>query len=232
MHIKTFIFCICLYQFICCEVQAQIATFNGWFFSNHEQELSKKMSFLSDIQFRSGDQFKDVETVLLRFGLQYKRSEIQSTAIGYAYLGNQQETNGNKSFDLEHRTWEQYSVKLKWGKTETSQRLRLEQRFLQAHNGFDFVQRLRYYIRTQIPLIKGKDFKKGAFLGLQNEVFLNILHNENTNNRIFDQNRAFGSFGYRFSENMDIELGYLYRYQIEEEKLQNHILQLVVATSL
>lgn len=32
--------------------------------------------------------------------------------------------------------------------------------------------------------------------------------------------------------NTVLKLGYLYRYQIEEEKLHNHILQLLVTTSL
>lgn len=232
MHYKVSLIFICLFQYICCNLFAQTSTFNGWFFSNHNQEITNKWSLLSDIQFRSGDQFKKAETILLRFGLQNTFTEKQSAAAGYAYLGNWQETSNIETLEPEHRIWEQYNLDITLPNTEMSHRLRLEQRYVQGDKGFDFSQRVRYYIRTQIPLTKNADLKKGTFLGLQNEVFLNVQHKDNVNNRFFDQNRAFVSFGYRFSKKTDVELGYLYRYQIEEEEMHNHILQMVVSTSL
>lgn len=229
-QVKLPVLCICA-MLLLKSSEAQTSTSNGWFFSNHQQTLSKAWSLLSDVQFRSADHFGYLETVLIRPGLQYKISNKHSVVAGYAYLGNWEEINSKKEFDLEHRAWEQYNLKLMAGNIEINNRLRLEQRFLEASNGFDFVQRLRYYIRSQIPFVKKKEFTNGAFAALQNEVFLNIQNKEAVNGRFFDQNRLYGSLGYRFTKKVDVEAGYLFRYQIEEKKERNHILQLVLTTS-
>lgn len=211
---------------------AQKQTVNGWLVSSHEKELFRKWSLLSDLQLRSADRLQYVETVLIRPAIQYKLNNKHSVALGYAYLGNWEREEAGKIFELEHRSWEQYMVENRWGKTEVTNRLRLEQRFLQQNGRFDFSQRIRYYLRFEVPLSKqGKD-EPGAFIGLQNELFLNIQNKEKVNNKLFDQNRAFAGIGYRFSDKLDVEGGYLYRYQIEEEKIENHIFQLTVTTSL
>jgi len=209
----------------------QSSTFNGWLASFHEQELSPKWSLLSDIQVRSADQFRSVENILLRPALNYKLTDRQSVAMGYLYLGTWMEKN-TRTFNLEHRIWEQYRLETKINKTNMTNRFRLEQRFLQKEQKFNFVQRFRHYIRFQIPFIKQKEFKKGVFLGLQNEVFLNIQHKEKVNNRFFDQNRAYTAIGYKFSTAVQVEAGYLYRYQITDEKKNNHILQAMINTKL
>ena len=211
--------------------RAQTSTTNGWIVSSHEQKLSKKWSLLSDFQLRSADHFRYVETALIRPAIQYKIADEKSAAFGYAYVGSWEREGAERSFEIEHRVWQQFVLESKLSKTEVTNRLRLEQRFLQTEKDFDFAQRLRYYLRFQIPFSSGTEFKRGAFLGLQNEIFFNIHNKEAVNNRLFDQNRALAGIGFRFSEALDVEAGYLFRYQIEEERLRNHILQLTAITS-
>lgn len=231
MTVKIFAIGFALLSAVASGVRAQTSTFNAWFFSNHQQKLSEKWNLLSDVQWRSSDRLKFLQTILIRPGLRYDFSKKQSVAVGYAYLGNWEETAGKRTFALEHRVWEQYNLKLTAGRIEINNRVRLEQRFLEASRGFDFAQRFRYYIRSQLPLVNRENFTKGIYVALQNEIFLNIQNKEAANNRFFDQNRLYGFLGYRFSKKLDVETGYLFRYRITKEAQRNHIVQLVVATS-
>jgi hypothetical protein len=115
-------------------------------------------------------------------------------------------------------------------------RFRLEQRFIERPVGDVFSQRLRYFVRGIIPLVKSTGgFSKGAFVGLQNEVFINVDNKEKVNNHTFDQNRAFVSVGYRLSKKADLELGYLNQSVkgiTREQNLVNNVLQFGVYTRL
>ena len=109
-------------------------------------------------------------------------------------------------------------------------RARLEQRWVmeEANN---FSQRGRLFLSAQIPLIADTAFNKGPYLGVQNELFLNIQHKDKVNNSAFDQNRAFTSLGYRFSKKMDAELGYLFWYQKEmNASYRRNVIQLMLTT--
>ena len=207
-------------------------SFHGWIASSHQQELGGKWLALSDIQFRSGPDFRFLETILLRPAIGYKVSEKITVASGYAYLGSWEEEDGNKNFEKEHRAWQHVEWEGKAGSALMSQRVRLEQRWLEAKKGYDFAQRLRYLLRFQLPFNKTSDFRRGWYGAGQDEVFVNIQNKNKVNGHSFDQNRTFLSIGYRFSANIDVEAGYLYRYQVEDRRMHHHIAQLMVTTSL
>jgi hypothetical protein len=96
-----------------------------------------------------------------------------------------------------------------------------------ATDGFDFAQRLRYFVRAIYPLKKSTAFTKGSFISLQNELFLNIGNTDAVNGKFFDQNRAYGSIGYRFSPVFDLEIGYMNQYiSGRSSNISNNILQL------
>lgn len=179
---------------------AQTSTYNGWFVFNYDHKLSNKFSFISDVQVRSANNWNYVKTLLVRPALQYNFSKARSTALGCAYFAHWNRDNVAKTFEAEHRIWEQYNIKLAPGSTEMTHRLRLEQRFIGKGTDYDFAQRLRYYLRTQIPFVRTKEFTKGSFVALQNEIFLNVQNKENVNNHFFDQNRTYAALGNRFSK--------------------------------
>ena len=95
-----------------------------------------------------------------------------------------------------------------------------------------FSQRLRYYIRNQIPLVKtDSSFNKGAYMALQNELFVNVQHQERASNSFLDQNRSYISFGYRFSKKIDAELGYQFVYSTDRSgNLRDNVFQLAIYT--
>ena len=210
---------------------AQLTETQGWFFLSHTQTLSKKFDLLADVQTRSANHFDYLTTLLLRGALSYNFSQQQSVALGYAYKGDWEEDEQSiKDYSHENRIYEQYIYKFKIRRVEMMFRARLEQRWV-VEQVTNFSQRGRLFLSAQIPLIADTAFNKGPYLGVQNELFLNIQHKDNVNNSAFDQNRAFTSLGYRFSKKMDAELGYLFWYQKEmDASYRRNVIQLMLTT--
>jgi hypothetical protein len=132
-------------------------------------------------------------------------------------------------------------------------RLRLEQRYLPkfhaagnslAHSGNAHAGRLRYFARGILPLggaspagatalpgnapVSPAAFTQGFFAAIQNEIFANISGSSVVNGKFFDQNRAYVAFGYRWSRQFDLELGYMNQYisGTGSNSTNNHILQM------
>ncbi|MHA4807937.1 DUF2490 domain-containing protein [Flavitalea flava] len=120
-------------------------------------------------------------------------------------------------------------------------------------NGHAYANRLRYFVRGVIPVSgqsgenqgtggqgataqssggktggSQRSFNQGFFAALQNELFVNVGDASAVNGKIFDQNRAFFAFGYRFSKQFDTEIGYMNQYVngAGTSSSVNHILQL------
>jgi hypothetical protein len=202
----------------------------GWLFITHQQTLSKKFDLLADVQLRSANQFNYLNTVLLRTGLSYKFNNHHSAALGYAYKGDWEHKDGGTSYTLENRIFEQYIYEFKIKSIEMMLRGRLEQRFVKEER-VQFSQRGRAFISAQIPLIADTGFTKGLYMGVQNELFVNVQHKQQVNNRFFDQNRSMVSIGYRWSKHIDTEFGYLYWYQPEmDATYRRNVLQLMFTT--
>ncbi len=205
--------------------------YSGWFAIYHTQKLTGKWGYMFDAQYRTDKQFSNTSAYLLRPGISYAVSKSQTAGTGYAFFGSYEDEKSSRVFYAENRIWEQYQIKAKIGKTTLSNRLRLEQRFIKMENG-GFSQRLRYYIRSQIPLVKtDTSFNKGLYMALQNEIFVNVQHQERASNSFLDQNRAYISFGYRLSKKVDAELGYQYQYSKDADgNMRNNVFQFAIYT--
>ena len=77
-----------------------------------------------------------------------------------------------------------------------------EQRFVES----DFKMRLRYFLGFKIPLQYKEGGNNPLYVSLYNEIFLN------TESSVFDRNRVFGGLGYKFSDNLRFELGYMNQF--------------------
>ena len=180
---------------------------SGWGAWFHSQKFSKKTGLHFDFQVRSADDLEYVRNILIRPGFTYFINDKLNATVGYALIITDQP--GTDAL-TESRIWEQFVVTYKLGKIPLTHRFRLEQRFINQANGDDaFSQRLRYFFRSVIPLQKQNTpaFSKGAFVALQNEVFLNIQNQPN--GFLFDQNRLYLAAGYRLNPKMDLEAGYM-----------------------
>ncbi|MBT1705975.1 DUF2490 domain-containing protein [Chryseosolibacter indicus] len=206
------------------DLSGQVHERQGWLFWSHEQTLTNKLKLFGDLQLRSADEAKYLETLLVRPGLTYVVNDNEELTVGYTLFANWEMEEDKKVYEPEHRIWEQYQVEMKLGSNTLSNRIRLEQRF---PGQSQFSQRLRYYIKLKIPV-----FESRYFTAIQNEIFLNVQNKEVINNHLYDQNRLYGGIGYEFTKEIDLELGYMFRYQIEKESnVVSHILQLTISTN-
>ena len=212
---------------------AQTSETAGWFFLSHSHKFAKKWSYMTDVQLRSSPGFEFLQNILIRPGLLYQITEKQSVGIGYTYFATWEHNELPRTFEPENRIFEQYILELEFGRLMLNNRFRLEQRFIQQTSGNVFAQRLRHQVQAKIRLNVDTAFKKGWYLNLQNEIFLNIQNKEKLNNNFFDQNRPYAGIGYRFAKKIETELGYYHRYQLENDSRKKEpIVQFMLITNL
>ena len=205
----------------------------AWLAWLNSYRFSKNWAVHFDGQLRSGDDWNYMRTVLIRPGITYYFNAKNTVTVGYAYVGTQTRlAPPSKNTLTENRIWEQYLYTAKFNQVSLQNRLRLEQRFIEQQTRNVFAQRLRYFVRTIIPLQKQKSsFNEGVFAAIQNELFFNIQNKNATNNSFFDQNRAYGAIGYRFSSKVDLEAGYMNQYTNgATTDVSNNIIQLALYT--
>ncbi|MVN92915.1 DUF2490 domain-containing protein [Mucilaginibacter aquatilis] len=210
---------------------AQTSETQAWLFINHSQRLTDKFDVLADVQVRSANDIKFLNTLLLRSALNFHLNKKHAVALGYAFKVDREFDETGEVRTTEHRAYEQYQHDFKVRKTEMALRLRFEQRWIKE-DAYNFSQRGRIFYTVQIPLLADTGFTKGLFAGLQNELFLNLQNKKAVNGRVFDQNRTFGSLGYKLSKNIDTELGYMFWFQHESDgPFKRHIIQFVLTTN-
>lgn len=210
--------------------------FSGWLASFNTFKTGKKTSIHADIQWRSSDELKHTQTLLLRSGLNIHLTKKLIVTGGYAFIRNRRAVGNVNGYAPEHRIWEQLLYNHKLKNIFVSHRFRLEQRFISKSivinnelkkDGSLYANRFRYFIRNVLPFQQQKTFTKGVFAALQNEVFVNIGNTANVNGKFFDQNRLYLALGYRLSSAFDLETGYLNQYISGKNKTltNNHVLQ-------
>lgn len=205
----------------------------GWFMFVNNTKFNEKWGLQFDVQVRAADDWKFVRNTLVRPALQYFINDKHNVALGYLWQSTQSQVEGMDNSSLhEHRIFEQYIFNHQLGSVIASHRVRVEQRFIGRAGDDAFSQRFRYFFRLIQPLKKVEtSFAKGAFIALQNEVFLNFQNKDKINNSVFDQNRVYLAAGYRFSKKFDVEAGYM--NQAIKSRIghtNNNIIQLAVYT--
>lgn len=209
--------------------------FSGWLASFNTINLNKKLSLHFDGQLRSTDGWDEVQTILLRPGLNVHLNKQLTVTAGYAFIANRRTVSGISDLLPEHRIWQQALFTHKLGTMNLSHRLRFEERFISKAvvrsseleaEGHNNAYRLRYFLRNIIPFRKTPSFDKGAFFALQNEIFFNTGDRSAVNGKTFDQNRAYIAVGYRLPAKLDIEAGYVNQYTVTAAAFtNNHIIQ-------
>ena len=209
---------------------------SSWLMWVHNQSLSAKNSINLDFQVRSTEQFDDVKNFLIRTSFNHSITKNLSATLGYSYFNTQVKvTESQKSSLSENMIWEQFATQHKINNLNVIGRIRLEQRFIEQQQLSIFTQRIRFFVRTVIPITKSesKGFTKGNYIALQEEVFFNVQNKNQLNTHFYDQNRISINIGYKFNPKVNLEAGYL--YQSIQKKLgttHNNIFQIVLFTKL
>lgn len=191
---------------------AQINDLGAWYMYFGNNKISKKLNWHNEVQYRNFDAIGDLEQLLIRTGIGYDLTENNNNVLlGYGFILSQPYVNGDKKENIEHRIFQQYITKQKFGRFNLQHRYRLEERFLED----DFRMRFRYMLGLNIPITQKEMLPKTLYASVYNEIFLHF------NSPTFDRNRVYGALGYVINKNMRIEAGYM--NQIQENRNRGQI---------
>jgi len=187
------------------KTHAQNSNLGNWLIYIGNKKLNNGWNIHNEVQYRNYDAVGDLEQLLLRTGLGYNLTQNNNNILlGYGYILSENYVGkfNNKVSVNEHRIFQQFTTKQKIGVVGISHRYRFEQRFIKAN----FKMRFRYFLGLNIPLSYNEDKKNPFYFSAYNEIFLN------TKSSIFDRNRVYGGLGYKLSNALRLELGYMNQF--------------------
>lgn len=135
-------------------------------------------------------------------------------AASYTYQRN---NPFNRNFFNEHRLWQQVVLSLPLGKGRLTQRLRLEERFIEnkATKTYPFSSRTRYQLGFNMPL-QGKTLdEKEFYLNAYNEFYFNLTGAKHTT---YSDNWTYLGVGYNMGKMGKLELGYLLQVSVRNDQ--------------
>lgn len=206
------------FSFFIFSVSSYSQDLQGWliYFGNTKIKDSK-FSVHYELQLRDYQIVGDHNQTLVRVGGQYQIKPYLQGTVGYGFIHTEAEGTPNAAF-LENRIYQEALFSHAVGKSKWRHRLRLEERFIEHQ---DFRGRFRYSLFADIPLTNYGFSKGGVYLALYDEVFLNL--SDESTIKTFDRNRAYAGFGYKVSNNLGIQLGYM-RQNVGKMAGTNHAL--------
>lgn len=191
--------CLPLFSF------SQESDLGNWWIYFGNKKLNEKFNVHHEVQYRNYNVVGDLEQLLLRTGLGYNLTENNNNILlGYGfilsenYLGESDE----KASVNEHRIYQQFITKQAFGRINLQHRYRFEQRWVEE----DFKMRFRYFLSTNIPVNNKELIEKTVYFSAYNELFIN------SKSSVFDRNRLYGGLGYKLSNNLKFELGYMNQF--------------------
>ncbi|PCE66776.1 DUF2490 domain-containing protein [Sediminicola luteus] len=204
----AFLFCMLTH------LTAQQSDLGNWLIYFGNKSLPKNWNWHHEIQYRNYDAIGDLEQLLLRTGLGYNLSENNNNLLlGYGFIHSQNYVDGqlDKVKSNEHRIYQQFITRQRFGKFYLQHRYRIEQRWIEGH---DFRLRFRYFLALNIPLAKAEMGDDTFYFSSYNEIFIN---HEAT---VFDRNRLYGALGYQLNPKLRFELGYMNQFMNTENRDQ------------
>jgi hypothetical protein len=180
--------------------RAQPNDIGNWFMHFGTQGFAKRFVFHNEVQYRNYDFVGDIEQLMLRTGLGINLSENNNNLLlGYAFIPTAvyAANTTDKLYSQEHRIFQQFITRQRYGRIYLQHRYRFEQRFLTN----SFRSRIRYFISINVVINRAEMQKGALYFSAYNELFIH------GNSPLFDRNRLYGAMGYAFGPNLRLELG-------------------------
>lgn len=156
-----------------------------------------------DGQVRQRDDARTLDQAPVRAGVGYALSDHASVWLGYMYMATLPKGRPTQN---EHRIWQQLMLTDTTPFGDLMGRTRLEQRYIQGVEPVEW--RFRQMVRWSRPFYEGSPFSTVVW----DEVFVRMNSTTPSTRFGFDQNRVFAGFGYAFSKEGRIEVGYLNQF--------------------
>lgn len=191
---------LCFYCLLISAQESGQSNFGFWGMYFGTNKVSEKLSIHSEAQYRTYEFVSNFNQLLLRTGVNYQISDNATVTLGYGYISTDptfSEFDSEKKI-IEHRIFQQFSLRNTVGRFVFSHRYRIEQRFIDIPLAGSVTEhRGRYLLRITYPL------NDDWFLTAYDEVFINFQE------PIFGQNRLYGAVGYKFNKDVSMQFGYL-----------------------
>ena len=185
---------------------AQDSNLGNWMIYFGNKKIDSKWNWHHEIQYRNYDAIGDLEQLLIRTGMGYNLSENNNNVLlGYGYIlsENYIDDSDEKEQVHEHRIYQQFITRQRFGRVNLQHRYRFEQRFVES----DFRLRFRYFLAFNVPLNHKEMIDKTWYGSCYNEIFLNTKKGN-----VFDRNRLYGGIGYKLNKTFRFELGYMNQF--------------------
>ena len=183
-------------------LSAQESNSGAWYMYLGNQPFHQRWNWHNELQYRNYNLAGDLEQIVLRTGIGYNLSENNNNVlIGYGFFYSEPYIAGTdeKTETTEHRLFQQYLTRQKFGRFNLQHRYRIEERFLEE----EFKMRYRYFLSLHLPLNKASMEKGTIYLSVYNEIFLQ------NKPPVFDRDRIYGALGYMVSPYIRIETGWM-----------------------
>ena len=208
-----------------------------WMHYYNQTKLSDKWSLLIDGGFRWKQGLLKRSQYLIRAAGGYNLFPGIRVAVGLAHLGTYTDLDVTI---VEYRPYQELRVKSTLSVLGLNQRLRIEQRFIEATSNNDqqidrFNWRFRYYIGLSVPIVKQfrNHHEMELNLNIGDEIFINggkdIVYN------IFDQNRILIGPAFKLNDQFTFTFTYNGKYaalNLPSEFTYNHIFWLAIRHNL
>ena len=198
------------------DVQQSLALWSLAFVS-HDFDEHWSVSFQTEVRVK--DEVTTLDEAIFKAGGFYRFNDWLELGVGYKY---KYKNDGSG----ENVPWEELYVRHPFSVFGFTHQVRLEQRFIQGISGT--IPRLRYLIHTTTPL------RSLFYFALSEEFRFNLVDKGTGPVSGFEQNRLYAGFGVHASKHLRVELGYLWRYELErsDPNKSEHVIrvQLLFAT--
>ena len=205
--------CICAFSFAqpTREVQTQ---HHFWTSVNTQARVADKWSVVADFHIRRTDYLKNNNFYYTRVGAAYHINKNLTVALGGGHMWLANKTATTELFVNENRLVQQVQLNQPIGKIQLSQRLRIEERWIQnvvnseLNDTYKYSTRFRYQLAVTIPVSKNKYIPSLVFSDeLMMQSGKHIVYNN------FDQNRFFAGIKQQITSSLAADLGYMHVWQ-------------------
>ncbi|MEZ4937005.1 MAG: DUF2490 domain-containing protein [Crocinitomicaceae bacterium] len=197
-----------------------------WLASNIRMKIGMHWSVSNEIHIRRTHFLKHWEQFIVRPSVRYQLSEQLNFSLGYSYIRTYPFSENMKPFPIqENNIWEQILIQHKIERVQFKHRIRFEQRFTEhfdedslhqfTRDGVNFSNRIRYRIILKVP------FAKQFFFKTFDEIMIRM--NSKFQNMTYDRNWVYAGFGWSFSKQSSLNLGYLFQFiKVNPNLIQLH----------
>lgn len=196
--------CICL-VFLSSNVLCQNSDFGNWMIYFGNKNLGSGFNLHHEVQYRNYNFAGDLEQLLFRAGIGLNLSENNNNVLlgyGYVHGRNYIADSDEISVTREHRVFQQFMTRQRFDRLFLQHRYRVEQRFFADNFRFRF----RYFLAINF-LINNDDMQRNTwYLSSYNEIFIQ------PSGLPFDRNRLYGGVGYKLSDSLRLEVGYMNQF--------------------